>query len=63
MSRLVKGQRRVSGKFAVIPVPTLCRVTENSDEIYLLHDGQNLLAAGDIIRIGNILGIIIATRL
>ena len=54
-ARLVRGQRRVSGKFSAIPLPTLCQVTENGDEIYLLHDGRDLLVAGDIIRIGNVL--------
>ena len=54
-SRLVRGQRRVSGKFSAIPILTLCQVTENADEIYLLHDGRDLLVAGDIIRIGNVL--------
>eukprot|EP01035_Chromulina_nebulosa_P025478 gene25478-33250_t len=54
-ARLVRGQRRVSGKFVAIPILTLCQVTENAEEIYLLHDSRDLLAAGDIIRIGNVL--------
>jgi len=45
----------VSGKFSPVPLLTLCRVTENSDEVYLLHDGTDLLMPGDIIRIGNVL--------
>lgn len=54
--KMVKGQRRVPGKYNPIPLPTLCVVHEGKPEIYLLHDGKDLLVPGDIIRIGNVLG-------
>eukprot|EP00981_Chlorochromonas_danica_P003743 scaffold688_cov149-Ochromonas_danica.AAC.1 len=56
MRKMVKGQRRVPGRYHPVPLPTLCSIYEGKGEIYLLHDAQNLLLPGDIIRIGNVLG-------
>ena len=52
---LQKGQRRIFGKFAVIPVLTLAYIREGSSDMYLLHSANTVLNTGDIIRIGNIL--------
>ncbi|KAJ1433161.1 hypothetical protein B484DRAFT_447409 [Ochromonadaceae sp. CCMP2298] len=53
VSLLPKGQRRVLGKWAAVPVATLCQVLEGSQDVQLLHP---LLRPGDVIRIGSVLG-------
>lgn len=56
LPKLPKGQRRVFGKWAAVPVPTLCYVTEGFPEVHLLHEAAALFATGDIVRFGNVLG-------
>lgn len=54
---LEKDQRRVNMKLIPVPIPTLCRVTEESSNVYLYHSAAELgLNANDVVRIGNILG-------
>lgn len=55
--RIPKGQRRVLGKFAPIPLPTLVTVTEGRSQVFLLHQGTDLmLNPGDIVRVGHVSG-------
>lgn len=54
--KLLKGQRRVPGRFYPIPVSTLCIVQEGESKIYTLHEANELFVPGDIIRIGSTLG-------
>jgi hypothetical protein len=52
-SRVEAGSRRVKKKLTPVPLFSLCVVQENSKEIFILHDGRELLLPGDVIRIGN----------
>lgn len=56
ITRVPKGMRRMPGKYAPIPLPTLCAVTEGRNQVFLLHNATTLLNPGDIIRIGNVTG-------
>lgn len=52
--RFGPGQRRLTGRYVPVPLPTLCEVREDRAEIFLLHDSPGMLAPGDVIRIGNV---------
>ena len=54
--RLLKGQRRVPGRYYPLPVTTLCIVQEGESKIYTLHEANELFVPGDIIRIGSTFG-------
>lgn len=52
-SKMEAGARRVKKKLTPIPLYSLCVVQENSKEMFILHDGREMLLPGDVIRIGN----------
>ena len=51
--KLEEGQRRVNKKLVPVPAYTLCLVRENSNDVYLYHDGRDIVTAGDVVRIGH----------
>lgn len=54
--KLLKGQRRMPGKYIPQPVSTLCIVQEGVSLIYTLHPVTDLFVPGDVIRVGNVAG-------
>lgn len=54
--KLLKGQRRMPGKYLPFPVNSLCIVQEGSKYIYLLNEATELFVPGDVIRIGSVQG-------